>query len=308
VLPSTTILKKIQIVLVSDTDRRFDVTGVIFGDQLFIFDGVFSRNNSVAMSQLVRATASGPAGKEDALDLATLYLALSYYRSVGPERVVARKRNDSTTQGDPGNSLEAPDTLGVAHSPEVFQARETYTVDFYAYDVPNEPSRGVSHWKIDVSPDGLEEGLSAHHDDFRPFYSRSASVKPQAVGKVVFSPVIMGNGFSDDGATTDLQSWGSSDGPGVQRVHYYYKSHEPAEKRMQDYLHNAVAVVESGPWLDSEGKSVGAKDILIRTANGQKSLFASDIREDATSVLEISCSSLGNLFAVADRELPDWKH
>jgi hypothetical protein len=207
-------------------------------------------------------------------------------------------------KGDLRNDLEAPDVPGVAHSPEFVEEQGTYAVDFYAYDVPDEPAKGVSHWKIDVGPNGLEERLSAHHDQFRPFYARGASEWTQPAGKVIFAPVMMGNGFSDDGATTDLQSWGSSDGPGFSRVHYYYNSHEPAEKRMQDYLHNAVAIIETRPWLDSQGKSVGTEAILIRTNDAQKSLFASDIGEDSTSVLEISCLSISNLLRAVGDHLP----
>lgn len=302
------ILKKIQIVEVSDTDRRFNVTGVIFGDQLFIFDGVFSDNGPATMSQLMRATAYRPQSEKEALDLARLYLALSHYRLADLDRIVAYKGSDSVKNGDSGNGLEAPDVLGVAHSPQFVQEQGAYAVDFYAYDVPEEPAKGVSHWKIVVGPNGLEAGLSAHHDQFRPFYARTTSEWTQPAGKVIFAPVIMGNGFSDDGAATDLQTWGSSDGPGFSRVHFYYKSHEPAENRMQDYLRNAVAIIETRPWLDSQGKSVGTETILIRTNDAQKSLFASYIGEDATTVLEISCSSLGNLLRAVNRELQDWRH
>jgi hypothetical protein len=297
------ILKKIQVVEVSDTDRRFNVTGVIVDDQLFIFDGVFSDNDSVTMSQLIQATASGPHSEKEALDLARLYLALSRYRLTDFDRIVAYKSSDSVKKGQ--DAAYAP---GVMHSPEVVQEQGTYAVDFYAYDVPGETVRGASHWKIVVGPNGLEERLSAHHDQFRPFYSRAASEWKPPAGKVIFAPVVMGNGFSDDGAMTDLQSWGSSDGPGLSRVHYYYKSHEQADKRMQDYLRGAVAIIETRPWLDSHGKSVGTEAILIRTNDAQKSLFASFIGEDATTVLETSCPSLGNLLRAADRELPEWRH
>lgn len=304
----TSILKKIQIVEVSDTERRFKVAGVIFGDELFIFDDVFSDNDPATMSQLMRATAYRPQGEKEALDLATLYLALAHYRLADVDRIVAYKNSDSANKSDLRNYVEAPDVPGVAHSPVFVQEKGTYAVDFYAYDEPDEPAKGVSHWKIELGPNGLEERLSAHHDQFRPFYARATSEWTQPPGKVIFAPVMMGNGFSDDGATTDLQSWGSTDGPGFSRVHYYYNSHELAEKRVQEYLHNAVVVIDSGPWLDSKGQSVGTETILIRTNDAQKSLFASNIREDATTVLEISCSSLGNLLRAVNRELRDRPH
>jgi hypothetical protein len=304
---SAIILKKAKIVEVSDTDQRFNVTGVISGDQLFIFDGVFSDNDAATMSQLMRATASGPGGKKEALDFARLYLALSRYKMGDFYRIVAYK-GDGPAQIDSRRGQDAHFVSEVAHPPEVVSERGAYVVDFYAYDEPQNPAKGVSHWKIDVSANGLEERLSAHHDQFRPFYVRAGSEWTQPAGKVIFAPTLMGNGWSSDGATTDLQSWGSSDGPGVSRTHYYYKSHEPADKRMQDYLHKAVAVIETGPWRDSQGKSMGTEVILIRANDSEESLFASFVGEDANSVLEVSCSSLGNLLRAIERDLPEWRH
>jgi len=302
------ILRKIQVVEVSDTDQRFNVTGVIVGDQLFIFDGVFADNDPATMSQLMRATASSPRGKEEALDVAKLYLALSHCRIADLDQIVAYKGDDSVEAGYPQHGQETPDLRGVAHSPEVVDERGTYIVDFYAHDAPGDPTKGVSHWRIVVGPNGLEARLSAHHDQFRPFYVRTDKQWTPPPGKVIFAQEIMGDGFTEDGARTDLQSWGSSDGPGLSRVHYYYKSHESAEKRMQDYLNKAVAIVETRPWLDSQGKSVGTETILIGTNDAKKSLYASFVGEDATTVLEVSCSSLGNLLRSMDRELPDWRH
>jgi len=307
VLSSATILKKIQIVRVSDTDRRFDVTGVIVGEELFIFDGVFSNDNSIAMNQLIRATASGPRSKAEALDLTKLYLAFSYYRLVDPDRFVAQRNEDSKRKDYLENDRSIRAVIGPSHSPQIVQKGTTYAVDFYAYDAPGK-SINVSHWRIDVGPDGLEERLSAHHDQFHELYSAATSEITQGAGKVKFSPDMMGDGFTDDGARTDIQSWGSSDGPGLGRVHYYYKSHEPAEKRMQDYLHNAVTVIEARPWLDPQGKRVGTQALLIRINDREKTLFASAIFEDESSVLEISCSSVGNLLAALDGDFSDWEH
>lgn len=306
---SAGVLKKIKIVEVSDTDRRFQVTGVISGDRLFIFDGVFSDNDAATMGQLMRATASDPSDAQEALDLARLYLALSRYKIEDIDRIVAYN-SDGYIQTDSRRPPYVPDLPGAAHahSPEVVNEQGRYAVDFYAYDEPQNATKGVSHWKIDVSSNGMEERLSAHHDEFRPFYAPAGSEWKQPAGKVVFAPVLMGNGGSDDGAVTDLQSWGSSDGPGISRTHYYYKSHEAADKRMQGYLHKAAAIIETGPWRDSQGKSIGTEVILIRANKDRKSLVASFVGEDSDSVLEVSCPSLGNLLRSMDRDLPEWRH
>lgn len=118
---------------------------------------------------------------------------------------------------------------------------------------------------------------------------------------------MMANGFTDDGATTDLQLWDSSDGPGLQRTYYYYKSGEQAEKRMQDFMQNAIAIIETRPWLDSQGKSVGTQALMIRVNDSEKTLMASEISKDESSILEISCESLTNLIAALSHEIPGWK-
>jgi hypothetical protein len=76
---------------------------------------------------------------------------------------------------------------------------------------------------------------------------------------------------------------------------------------MNDSVQNAVAVAEVRSWLDSEGKSVGTQALLIRVSGSEKTLLASDIFADETSVLEISCPSLTNLMAALSHEVPDWK-
>jgi len=96
--------------------------------------------------------------------------------------------------------------------------------------------RGSVIGKIDVGPENLEERLSAHHEEFRQLHSNVASEATNNVGEIKFSLSSMADGFTDDGARTDIQSWASSDGPGVVRIHFYYKSHEKAEKRMHDYV------------------------------------------------------------------------
>jgi hypothetical protein len=113
----------------------------------------------------------------------------------------------------------------------------------------------------------------------------------------------MGNGFTSDGAETDIQNWDSSDGPGVQRIHYYYESHEKAERRMQDFLQNAVAIVDNRPWRSSGGSIVGTQARVITMSYGK--LVASQLYEDETSVLEFSCATLDNLAAALDLEPPN---
>lgn len=295
-LPTADILKKVQIVRVYDTKRRFNVVGASFGDQLFIFDEVFAGENSVAMSQLMRATGAVPRNGGAALDLVKFYLGLAYYRLEDPARFVAYKSSESEKKHAAENTRSFADVIGLSHSPEAVREGATHRVDFFTYDEPGVSER-ISHWEIDIGAEILKERLSAHHAGFQVPYSNATSETTHSKGKISFSPKIMANGSGDDGATLDIQSWESSDGPDVGRTHYYYKSHEGAEKRMQDFLQKAVAIIEKRPWLDSDGKTVGTQALVIMVDEGKKILYASQLFEDETSVLELSCRSVSNLLA-----------
>jgi hypothetical protein len=307
-LPRAAILKKIQIARVYDTKRRFNVAAVAFGDQLFVFDEVFSSENPVLMSQLMQATATAPRSEAEALDFARLYLALSYFSQEDPGRFIAYKSGDSTKQHASENARGFAEMIGLSHSPQAVREGAIYHLDFFTYDARGASTK-ISHWKIDVGAENLKERLSAHHVGFHVPYSNTVSEATQTKGKVLFTPGLMGNGVGNDGATIDLQIWASSDGPGVGRNHYYYKSQEKADRRMQEFLEKAVAILDTRPWLDPSGKTVGTREALIITVNeDNRTLYASQLFEDETSVLEISCGSLSNLLAVQGRELPDWKH
>ena len=98
------ILKKIQTGKLYDRARRFNVVGVTFGGQLFIFDELFGSANSVVMSRLLRATGAGPSDPAGALALAKLYLSLSYYRLEDPARFIVSKSNDALAKNATENS------------------------------------------------------------------------------------------------------------------------------------------------------------------------------------------------------------
>lgn len=301
--PSADILKKIQIAKVYDLKRRFNVIGVSFGDQLFVFDELFGSDNSVAMSQLMRAAGAFPRNSAAALDLVKLYLSLTYYRLEDPARFIAYKSSESEKKHAAENTKRFADLIGLSHSPEVVQEGATYSVDFFTYDAPGVSAK-ISRWKIEVGAKNVKEHLSEHHVGFHVPYSNAPSETTHSKGKISFSPKIFANGSDDDGATLDIQSWESSDGPGLRRIHYYYKSHEAAEKRMQSFLQRAVAIVETRPWLDSAGGNAGTQALVILVNEDKKILYASQLFEDETSVLELSCRSFSNLMAAQGRHLP----
>jgi hypothetical protein len=241
------------------------------------------------------------------LDLTKLYLALTYFQLQDPGRFIAYKSSDSSKQHASENTRSFAEMVGPSHSPQAVLEGGTYHLDFFTYDSPG-VSGNISHWKIDVDAINLKERLSAHHVGFHVPYS-SSKVTETAHGKrnVLFSQRIAGEAVSDDGAHIDVQMWESSDGPGVNRSHYYYKSHEKAEKRMLDFLQKAVAILENRPWLDS-GKAAGTQALVIMVNEDKKILYASQLFEDESSVLEFSCGSLSNLMAVQGRELSGWNH
>lgn len=298
------ILEKIQTGKLFDTARRFNVVGVTFGEQLFLFDELFGSSNSVVMSRLIRATGAGPSDPEGALALAKLYLSLSYYRLEDPARFIVSKSGDALTKNAMENSGGSTKPTGLGHAPQVVQVEANYKVEVYAYDARELAPEKISKWQLRIGPTNLVERLSAHHEGFREFYSNAPNEAAYPKSKIRFSPTMMANGVTDDGAETDIQLWMSSDGPGVDRTHYYYRSHEKAERRMQNYMQDAVAIIETKPCLDSEGKIVGTEAIVIGTNDDKKALLALQLFEDETSVLTLTCRGLSNLIDAQGRKIP----
>jgi hypothetical protein len=118
-LSASPILNKIRLLRVSDMQRRFTVTGVSVGEQLFIFDELFCSDNSAVMGELIRVARSAPHDNAEALDLAKLYLTLSYYQLDDPARFVAIRGSKPRQKDDSESPRTFSDGIGVSHSPQV---------------------------------------------------------------------------------------------------------------------------------------------------------------------------------------------
>jgi len=304
--PLPVILSKVRLARLYDTQRRFSLLGVAFGDRLFIFDELFSRDNSAVMSRLMRATSSSPRNVQEAFDLAKLYLAFSYFRLQDPARFIANESAGSEGLPAREHCEGFEDRIGLLHSRQIVQQGANYHLDFFT-DASPDRSAKIDHWQIDLNAGALTERLSAHHMGFRAPECKSGGEVKRARQSPSFTVGTMANGSGDDGATLDLQSWESSDGPGISRIHFYYPSHQQAENRMNTFLKQAVAILKMSPWLDSDGKIAGRQALVILASNDKKFLYASHLFEGADSVLEISCASLANLMAVEGRPPEDWK-
>jgi len=97
-----------------------------------------------------------------------------------------------------------------------------------------------------------------------------------------------------------MQTWAASNGPSVDRTHYYYQSAGKATALMQHYMRDAIAIIEKEPWLDEEGKVAGKEAVVVLASTDKKNLYAAEIIEfeQDSSVLEISSGCLRNLRAI----------
>jgi hypothetical protein len=286
---SSPILDKIQVFKISDMRHRFTVDVAAFGEQLFIFDNLFCDENASAMKELLLASNSAPRNRAEALELTKLYLALSYYSLEDQSRYVAYRADNNRQKSSSQKTGKFSDMIGILHSPQVTRTRGAYLVDLYAYDQPGNVVGKVSRWQFKIDKANFEETMSAHHEGFRKMYTDERNSNTNSESHVQFSVAMMANGSTEDGAETDIQYWAASDGPGVQRIHFYYRSHEKAEARMQDFLKNAVAIIDTGPWLQTNHA------LVVRANEDAKTLFASELFQDEASVLELSCTCLRNL-------------
>jgi|HubBroStandDraft_6_1064221.scaffolds.fasta_scaffold110838_2 hypothetical protein len=302
-LSPSPILKKIRLLRLSDMKHRFTIVGASFGERLFIFDELFCSENAAVMNEVIRATHSSPRDDAEALGLAKLYLSLSYYQLDDPSKFVAARGSNPRPKDDSGSPKSFSDAIGVSHSPQVSHKDGVFSVDMFAYSKLGATGGPVTHWRIELADSRFDERMAEQHRA-QPVPPEDATQKNGGGKRINFTVDMMGNGSAADGAQIDMQLWSASDGPGISRNHYYYPSHEKAEIRMQDFLQNAVAVLDSSPWGDTRGKQA----LLLLANEDKKSLFASQLYEDESGVLELSCSCLRNLLAAQSEGHTRTKH
>ena len=293
-------LKTIRFVRVHDAQHRFTIAGVISGSQLFVFDKLFCGENAIVMSQLIRVTAATPQSPEEAIGLAKLFLSLSYYTLENPARFIASKVGDI-----PNRDLHLPDETVDDIRDILFAPRATidgsgYKVELFSTDIA---LPRVHRWQMHISAAGVQtvrdQVIYPNHQSTANLFSPEKSDLVKANGdKVKFKLTIMADGRTADGARRDIQTWAASNGPGIRRTHYYYESPEKAEALMQKFLHDAVAVIETGSWFDSQGKIGGKRAVVILADPDTKALSAARLVESDPSVLEVSSACLYNLSSI----------
>ena len=307
-LSASPILNEIHLLRVSDMQRRFTVVGAALGKQLFIFDGLFCNENSGVMSELILATHSAPSNDAEALNLAELYLTLSYYQLDDPAKFVAIRGSEPRQKDDLESPRTFSDGIGVSHSPQVSHKDGAYSVDLYTFSKSGVTIGPVTHWKMDLAASRFDEQLAAQHSGPQKLPPEGTTQKNDREKRIKFTVDIMANGFTNDGAQTDIQSWSASNGPGLSRVHYYYHAHQNAEKLFQDFLQNAVAMLGTGPWKFEDRRVAGKQALVVSADKDKQSLSATQLYEDETSVIAITCSCLSNLLASQGKDHTDNQH
>jgi hypothetical protein len=299
-LSASPIIERFRIFRLGDARHRFAVVAASVDGQLFVFDELYCRDNSPVMRQLIRVTHSAPHTKGEALDLVKLYLTLSYYRLDAPVKFVASRGSTLQHEGSSEDVAPFSDSIGVSHSPKIVLVRGVYTVDLFTFSKLGPAVGPVTHWRFRLSDSGFDEQMAAQHKGPEKPSTDETALPNKDEKDIKFKVDLMANGSTNDGATTDLQLWSASDGPTVSRTHYYYNSHEGAEKLMQDRLRNALAVLENSPSKNGDGENSGKQALIVWIDKDKKSLFASQLYEDERSVLEYSCSCLRSLLLSRD--------
>jgi hypothetical protein len=285
-------------VTISDMAQRFEITGVVLRDELYLFDELFCDENPAVMGQLMRASGTNPKTADAALALASEYISLSFYSGEDSRGFILSSADEVTVPTLP--PVESREVLRpIVHEPRVTRKAPGYWIDLFAKETGG---LFVHHWQMRIDQNGLSEVTD--HVVFPNYESRHRLIErakghaaPANARKVEFEAVLMGNGFTKDGGETDLQEWAASEGPGVSRTHVYYNSKESAESLFRSYLHDAVAVVEKSTWSDSDSKPRQPKALLISASNDVKYLYARLLFLDQSSVLMYTCSCLETLRA-----------
>lgn len=298
--PAGLFSKKVEFVKVSDPERRFTITGVVYENQLFLFDELFCGENPGVMSRLMRATGTAPKNPDQGIALVKLYLSLSYYGLRDPGQFVVSSVDDV-----PKEPVSMPDeTLNDIrqdlHAPRVVPFGSDYHVELFTTDL-DRPR--VHRWGMKIGAGGLQDvtdqRVYPHSHEMRDLYTRTKSNTALGTEEKIELRhcCFMANGRTDDGAETSYAMWAASNGPFVSRTIYYYDAGEKAGKLMQRFLKDAVAVIEDGPWLDSEDKTAG-RHALVILAGPDHTLSAAQLFEEGSRLLEFSSPCLRSILAL----------
>ncbi|HUJ30902.1 MAG TPA: hypothetical protein VLY23_06445 [Candidatus Acidoferrum sp.] len=294
--PPTGLFRNAQFVTVRDGQLRFEMTGILDGDQLFVLDELFCGENSETMTRLMLTTNTVPTNEDEAVRLTDLYLSLSEYHLEDPARFIALRPADLPTETAHVPRYSVADLLGVWHSPKVEYLPFGYAVDLFT----THPGSIPEHRRLTIGSRGLtDETNVAVHGAIKAQQADEAGLN--SARKITFRlGVLMANGFTDDGGVMDTQQWTASDGPGVSRTHYHFKSRDSADRLMQGFLHNAIASIDSGLWFDSDGSIAGTRVVIIVPSEGKMRVVAAEAFEadSGASVLVLRCPCLRNLLAV----------
>ncbi|HEV3037990.1 MAG TPA: WD40 repeat domain-containing protein [Candidatus Angelobacter sp.] len=292
---SMPLLRKIKLVKVSDTQGRFALGGVLYGKRIFLLDKLLCGENPVVMSRLMEATATAPKNPGEVLALAKFYLSLSQYRWQNVDQFVVSsidEHQDSTSLPEKKTKELQP----VLHAPRAISKGEGYEVELFS---SASDKSDVHRWRMTINPAGLEnvsdQIVFPNCENFRELYAR-AEKNPEKIE--LLNCCVLGNGRAEDGAMTGFGTLAASNGPRVGRVSYYYESAEKAEARFHRSIAGAVAVIDDGPWLDSDGQVAGKRATLIE-ANVDKILWAVQLIQEGSTVIEFSSYCLRNVLAVA---------
>jgi WD40 repeat protein len=290
---SLPLFKKIKVVKISDTQGRFALGGVLYDKKIFLFDELFCGENPLIMSQLMQATATTPKNSDEALALARFYLSLSYYHRQSVDRFVVSSIDEYK---DSAALLEkmSSEVQRMLHAPSAVPKGVGYEVELFSSAAGKD---GIHRWRMTIKAGGLEnvsdQMVFPKYEQFRDLYAR-AEKNP---GEIELQTALLGSGRSEDGAMMGFGIYGASNGPAVRRDSYYYETEEKAETHFQRSLAEAVAVIDNGPWLDSDGQVAGKRATLIE-ANADKILWAVQLIQERSTVIEFSSHCLRNVLAV----------
>jgi hypothetical protein len=292
----------IEVAALSDTRNRFKINVLVHDDQVFAFGLLFWDEDPGVMNSYLRATGACPQTTDQALLLTQLYLSLVNYDLVDPSRFVISRIEDvpKETVQMPNESLQ--DIKDIVQPPRLIGTGPDFMAEIFTHDMD---ATRVHKWTMRVGASGVSEVADEmEYPDHKAEREQFAKIKTKAADpdgtKIFFVIEIMGNGFTEDGAQTDIQVFAASDGPGVQRIHFYYKSQEKAEHRMEEFMKDSVAIIDEGPWINSSGASVGKRTTVILIDRDKKHLVAAKLFEDEKSVLELESFCLRNLLATGN--------
>jgi hypothetical protein len=286
----------------SATTHAAAITAVVYKDTLYVVGELFYEENLALINKLLRETGVQARTQEEALQVAEFYLQLGHYSFEAPSSYLVFKFEQL-----PDKQVEFPgqnesEIRTAIHPPTVAGNENGYKTDIVAMD-SDAAFVYLRRWRIGILDsqvvDPQQEVVVPSRDHYR-----AGEAPSDRFGGTLASPStdlrfqlsVIADGMTPGSTSLNVSTYGfnTSEGPSVRRSSFSFKSAEEATSEFEKQLRAASQILEQGKWLDTDGKQIGKRALLLYASRKSNGVSIAVLLFRGSRVFEVSSLSLKN--------------